>query len=337
MSIPINPVSPRVQYTATGAQTVFNVPFPFFANADLAVYLTPSGSEPDDLADILVYSTDYTVTGADNENGGTVTLNTGAATGDIITIVRDMTEERLSLYLQGGLFTADQVNDDFSRDVMMSQQNQMQTQTLTPHYQYTAPVSMPDLILPQLGAGDCWVMNSSATEIEAIEFSTGGGGSGSVTAILPTTTNALTKFANTGGTIQDSGIIESSAGVITGIVSINGDAWPPDGSVWVSAAINTSMVANNNYYTIAPGGNLLMALPTSIAAGTILHVVGFGSTGWTITQAAGQLIYFGSHATTLGAGGSLVSTNAHDAVELLCVAANTTFTVISAVGNLTYV
>lgn len=337
MSIPINPVSPRIQYTATGGQTVFNVPFPFFANADLAVYLTPVGNEPDDSADILVYSTDYTVTGAGNENGGTVTLVVPATAGDIITIVRDMTEERLSLYLQGGLFTAEQVNDDFSRDVMMSQQNQMQTQTLTPHYPYTAPIGVPDLILPQLGAGDCWVMNSSATAIEAVDFNTGGGGTGSVTAILPTTTNAITKFANTGGTIQDSGIIESSAGVITGIVSINGDPWPPDGSVWVTAAVNTSMAANNNYYTIAPGGTLLMALPTAIAAGTILRLVGYGSTGWTITQAAGQIIYFGAQATTLGAGGSVSSTNAHDAIELLCVAANTTFTVISSLGNLTYV
>ena len=337
MSIPINPVSPRVQYVASSSQVNFTVSFPFFANADLSVWLTPNGSSPDDTTDILIYSTDYTITGAGDEDGGVVTLNTGATAGDIITIVRTMTEERLSLYLTGGLLTAEALNDDFSMDVMMSQQNQMQTQTLTPHYQYTSAVAAPtDLILPQLGAGDCWVMNSDATAIEAVDFLTGGGDSGSVTAILPTTTNALTKFSNTGGTIQDSGIVESSAGVITGIVSINGDVWPPDSSVWVAKAVNTAMVATNNYY-LTGGGTLQMTLPTTIAAGTILRVVGFGATGWTIIQSAGQQIYMGNQSTTLGAGGSLASTNAYDNVELLCVVANLTFVVLSGVGNITVV
>jgi hypothetical protein len=287
MSIPINPVSPRIQYIASALQTVFNVPFPFFTNADLAVYLTPSGDLANDAADILIFSTDYTVTGAGSASGGDVTLNVGAAAGDIITIVRDMLEQRLSLYLPGGLFTAEAVNDDFSMDVMMSQQNQMLGTVLTPHYQFSAPVTTADTELPQLGANQTWVMNSSATQIEATDFNGGGGG-------------------GTTGT-------------------------------WVSTAISLTISAGVNYFTSAPGGTVAFTLPASIPAGTTIGIAGFGSTGWSILQGAGQKIHFGNLATTTGAGGSLASTNSKDNVTLLCVVANTTFVVLSGVGNITVV
>ena len=294
MSIPINPVTPRIQYTATASQTVFNVPFPFFENTDLSVYLTEAGTIGNDAADILTYSTDYTVSGAGNANGGSVTLNSGAAVGDIITIVRSMSEERLSLYLPGGLFTADQVNDDFSMDVMMIQQNNMLNSTLTPHYQYSS-LSDPDIDnsvnvnLPLLGAGQCWVMNDSVTQIEAVDFSSGGGGGG-------------------GG-----------------------------GGTWVATSVSLTIDAGTYYYTTSPGGALVLTLPTSCPAGTIIRVAGFTATSWQIAQNSGQRIFFGAQATTSGTGGSISSTNARDAVEMVCVVANTSFLVLSSVGNITFV
>ena len=249
-----------------------------------------------------------------------------------------MLEQRLSLYLPGGLFTADQVNNDFSMDVMMSQQNQMQTQILTPHYQYSAPVSSVDIMLPQLGANDVWQMNSTATAIIATPLTGGGGGGGgNVSTVLPTTLNALSKWGNTGGTLISSGILEPSAGNLTQVVSINGSPWPPAGDVWATVSVNTSMVANTNYITISPGGTLQMTLPASIVVGTILRLVGFNATGWVLQQLAGQTVYFGNQSTTPGTGGSIASTNAKDCIELLCVVANTTFVVLSGVGNLTVV
>jgi hypothetical protein len=284
MSIPINPVSPRIQYTATAAQVAFNIPFPFFVNGDIAMYLTPNGDLANDAADLLTYATDYTLTGAGSASGGVATLVAPASAGDIITLVRDMSEERLSLYLPGGLLTAEALNDDFSMDVMMSQQNQMQSLILTPHYQTSAPVTSADIELPQLGANQTWAMNSSATQIEAVDFSSG-----------------------------------ASSGT------------------WVSTSISLTINPGTNYYTVSPGGTIAFALPTTIPAGTVIRIAGFGATGWTITQGAGQQIFKGSTNTTLGAGGSLASTNARDVIELLCVVANTTFVVLSFVGTITVV
>ena len=88
-NIKINDVAQRVQYTATALQTVFNIPFPFFANGDLVVYQN---------ATLLVLTTNYTVTGAGTAAGGTLTLNVGAPLNDLITIVGELAVDRTSIY-----------------------------------------------------------------------------------------------------------------------------------------------------------------------------------------------------------------------------------------------
>jgi hypothetical protein len=57
--------------------------------------------------------------------------------------------------------------------------------------------------------------------------------------------------------------------------------------------------------------------------------------GWTVAQGAGQEIFFGNTHTTVGAGGSLASTNAGDCITMVCLVANNTFYVVSSVGNIT--
>lgn len=87
---------------------------------------------------------------------------------------------------------------------------------------------------------------------------------------------------------------------------------------------------NQNY--IANRATLItFALPVVAAIGSIIEIAGLGAGGWIITQGAGQQIHIGSSATTSGAGGSLASTNRYDTIRLMCVTANTIFTVLSGV------
>jgi len=65
MAILINDNSARVQYTATSGQTVFTVPFEFFANADLKVYQNST---------LKTITTHYTVTGAGVTGGALLLL-----------------------------------------------------------------------------------------------------------------------------------------------------------------------------------------------------------------------------------------------------------------------
>ncbi len=114
-TLTVSDTNPRVQYTATSSQTVFAYGFPIFEDADLKVYQDTT---------LLTLTTDYTVSGAASSSGGNVTLGTGATTGDIITIYRDLAVARSSDYQTGGDLLAETLNDDLDKLVMMVQQSE---------------------------------------------------------------------------------------------------------------------------------------------------------------------------------------------------------------------
>lgn len=97
------------------------------------------------------------------------------------------------------------------------------------------------------------------------------------------------------------------------------------------------MTADNGYVT-NNAGLVTLTLPVTAAFGTALAVQGLGAGGWTIAQNAGQNIQVGSVSTTVGAGGSLSSTNRYDSIQILCVVANTTWAMLGGPqGTLTVV
>ena len=107
---------------------------------------------------------------------------------------------------------------------------------------------------------------------------------------------------------------------------------------WNNVAASTQTLAVNQGYITNNGATLVTyTLPASAIQGSVIRVSGFSSGGWTIAQNASQEIFFGNQHTTIGVGGSLSSSNQYDQVELLCTVANTSFVVLSSVGNLTYV
>lgn len=97
-----------------------------------------------------------------------------------------------------------------------------------------------------------------------------------------------------------------------------------DNFVWNNASMDATMSANNGYYTTS-GSTLNLTLPATCAAGKTIRIAGASNGGWTIVQGSGQSIKFGNVSTTIGAGGSLSSTEGYDSIELLCTVANSTF------------
>jgi hypothetical protein len=104
----------RNQYVATSGQTVFNYNFEITVAADIVVYQGDT---------LLALTTNYTLTGLGVDTGGTVTLVTGATTGDIITVYRFTAAERLTDYQNSGDFLSDEVNSDFDRLWAVIQEN----------------------------------------------------------------------------------------------------------------------------------------------------------------------------------------------------------------------
>lgn len=120
--------------------------------------------------------------------------------------------------------------------------------------------------------------------------------------------------------------ISKATGVGTITISATGLA----GIGWtdVTGATQT-MVADTGY--VADRATLVtFTLPLLAAFGTIIYVQGKGAGGWQINQNNAQQISVGSSTTTLGAAGSVASTNRYDSIALICVTANAFWTCLTA-------
>lgn len=105
----------------------------------------------------------------------------------------------------------------------------------------------------------------------------------------------------------------------------------PSAIVTEETGTSGSMLENQSYIT-NNAALVTMALPTTAAVGTYVEIVGKGAGGWKISQGAGQSINVGNTTSTVGAGGSVASTNQNDTLKLMCVTANTVFTAVGGVS-----
>ncbi len=96
-----------------------------------------------------------------------------------------------------------------------------------------------------------------------------------------------------------------------------------------------------NIYVVNNSSLVTLTLPTTIAVGHMIRIVGSGAGGWKLAQNAGQSIIFTSGGgsstgtTTVGVTGSLQSGEFTDCADIICGTANTTFTLFAA-GAITW-
>lgn len=117
--------------------------------------------------------------------------------------------------------------------------------------------------------------------------------------------------------------ISSVSGAITISNSAAANAFVDQTSTPVTCAVNTTYLADNG------ATQTVFNLPTTSIKGDRLNIVGFSSGGWILNQAASQQVIFGNVSSTSGAGGSIASTLQNDSLSLLCVTANTVWTVMN--------
>jgi hypothetical protein len=106
---------------------------------------------------------------------------------------------------------------------------------------------------------------------------------------------------------------------------------------WVDQTTASVTMAVNTGYTSDDGASLVtFTLPATASIGDFVEINGKGSGLYTIVQASGQSIHFGNLPTTTTTG-SVSSTLQYDCIRLRCITANTTWVVVSSVGNFTIV
>ena len=183
-NIKINDVYQRVQYSATTNQTQFPVPFPFFQNNYLFVWL--NGVE----VQMGGGAGQYTILGAGSPSGGTVTFITPLVANDIVTIEGKMPIDRTSIYSPTiSNLTGSDLNTDFNREVVMMKQIETVQDLLQLRYAPWSEISQDvnvttDRYLPLLEPLTTWVKNEAGDEIVLIKVPSGGGIAPSVGTFL---------------------------------------------------------------------------------------------------------------------------------------------------------
>lgn len=112
----------KVNYQGNGQTTVFQIPFPFLENEQ--IYVQKKDAEGNLIN--YTYATDYTVTGAGEENGGSVTLNVAPEQGSTISIYRDVPLTQEVDYRENEIFPAETHEEALDKLTMEVQQIQEQ-------------------------------------------------------------------------------------------------------------------------------------------------------------------------------------------------------------------
>lgn len=130
------------------------------------------------------------------------------------------------------------------------------------------------------------------------------------------------------------GVLLATGQVLMGVTGSDPVATTITSLQWADVSGTTQSAAVNTGYIISNASSTTVTLPTTAAEGSVVAIAGKGAAGWILTAGTGQTIKFGNQTTTTA--GTLSSTAQYDCVEIVCVTANTTWVVRSAVGNLTY-
>lgn len=95
------------------------------------------------------------------------------------------------------------------------------------------------------------------------------------------------------------------------------------GMNWFGIAGTTQAAAVNSGYVVQNAGQTTVTLPATAALGSRIAIQGLGAGGFIVDANAGQTIQFGVAVTS--SGGTLTSANQYDAIEVVCIVANTTW------------
>ncbi len=156
--IQIKNVRPRVQYIGDGTQTVFPYAFGIFEDSDIEVYLNETLIEDG-----------YTVTGAGSTDGGSVIFDTAPAVATQITILRNLSIERVSDFQDGGELRAKVLNHELDYQTACMQQiaEDLNRSMVLPKFASSVNMELPT---PEAGKAILWNADATALENSTVEI-----------------------------------------------------------------------------------------------------------------------------------------------------------------------
>lgn len=140
----------KVQYDGNGVATSFPFAFKVFEDEDLEVIVTDANGS----ADVLTLDVDYSVAGAGDDSGGTVTYpisGTALASTERITIRRSIEATQETDLTNQGAFYADVIENALDRVTMLAQQVE-EALSRAPKYAEDSETSDAELPEPEAGS-----------------------------------------------------------------------------------------------------------------------------------------------------------------------------------------
>ena len=251
MALAISDTSPRVQYTATGGQTTFTVPFEFFADGDLTVIKTAAYNGADTTLTLTASpssATQYSVTGAGVSGGGSITLGGGATVNDKYTILRDLSVARASDFPVSGTFPIETLNTELDKIIAMIQQNERDNK-FSPQAKSSTSTAF-NLTFPELVANKILSVNSSGNALEFSQSITDVSTVAGIASDITTVSGIASAVSTVAGIASNVSTVAGISGNVTTVAGISSNVTTVAGmnsniSSVVSNASNINTVAGN--------------------------------------------------------------------------------------------
>ncbi len=263
MTINIADNSPRISYTVAQGQTQtsFAVPFEFFDNADLNVYIDGT---------LKTITTHYTVSGGDGSTGTVSMSVTGGTGGSTVVITRDIQLERTTDFPVSGAFNIVALNTELDRLVAIAADLDDRASRALQLTDFDAAVS---LVLPEVDTrkGKTLAFNASTGAVEAgpsiSDTQTVSAASADIALLADiqdgtTATNAITTVASNNSNVTTvagiSANVTTVAGISSDVTAVAADATDIGTVATNIASVNT--VATNIADVITVANDLTEAV-----------------------------------------------------------------------------
>ncbi len=237
----ISTTESRISYNGNGVTTEFSFPYRFLANGDLVVVeVAADGTET-----VKTITTHYTITGAGDDAGGSVTMLVAPASGTRLVIYRDTEVVQETDYTSGDAFPAESHERALDRLTMILQEKTPGAAGATRAIQIPIgdPGDVNTVLPPSIARLDKFLVFDATT------------GSVGVSNVTISQVEVL---------VEELGLTETTVNVFTKNQSVRPVILTP------GVMVNTDAALSNNF-TLTAAQNFTLANPTNLTDGMILN------------------------------------------------------------------